>query len=436
MRWSIVTGPAARCRQAPRGEDSRVVNFWDSLTLAERQAFTAVSHERTFARGATLMQEGEQANYVMVIRAGWTQIAVKESGGVRVIAERGPGQLVGERGALRVNVRSATVIALETVHALVMRTEDFASFISAHPSVLEIVESQIYDRLTEDPTGYQPGDWPGMVLSEQPGHASVQSPPHLLTGENCTVLRTDVVAFGALNRNDRDRRIIRRASLEMMQASLGHLWDSCISEDRGDGLLIVVPPMVPTTRIMERLDRELPRELLLHNRTYSESVRIKLRVAANVGPVMGDLIGVSGEAIIRTARLNEAPVLKEAMASADASLGIIVSAFIYDTVIRHAAGLMDVDGYEEVEVNVKESHMSAWMRLVLRRQTEGTSDAPEANVAAIGVGSSRGAWMMITERHALPEQTRARYPDTANHLERSGARIYYEVSPVAGLWPR
>jgi hypothetical protein len=342
-----------------------VVNFWDSLTPAERQAFTAVAHERTFARGATIMQEGEQADYVMVIRAGWTQITVKESGDVRVVAERGPGQLVGERGALRVNVRSATVIALEMVHALVMRTEDFASFISAHPRALEVVEGQIYDRLTEDLTGYEPDDWQGVVLPEPARHAPAQSPPILLTGENCTVLRTDVVAFGALNRNDRDRRIIRRASLEMMQVSLGYLWDSCIPEDRGDGLLIVVPPMIPTTKIMERLDWELPRELRLHNRTYSESVRIKLRVAANVGPVTGDLLGVSGEAIIRTARLIEAPVFKEAMASADAGLGIIVSAFIYETVIRHAAGLMDVDEYEEVHVNVKESSMPAWMRLVL-----------------------------------------------------------------------
>lgn len=341
-----------------------MVNFWSSLTPAEQQAFTAVAHERAFARGATLMQEGEQANYVMVIRSGWTQIAVQESGGARVIAERGPGQLVGERGALRVNVRSATVTALETVHALVMRTEDFASFISAHPKVLDVVESQIYDRLTEEPTGYEPGDWPGMFLPALAGQALAHGPlQHLLTGENCTVLRTDVVAFGALNRNDRDRRIIRRASLEMMQVSLGLLWDACISEDRGDGLLIVVPPNIPTTKIMERLDRELPGELRLHNRTYSESARIQLRVAVNVGPVMGDPLGVSGEAIIRTARLIDAPVFKEAMASAGATLGTIVSTFVYETAIRQAEGLIDVDEYKMVEVNVKESSVTAWMRL-------------------------------------------------------------------------
>ena len=56
----------------------------------------------------------------------------------RTIAERGPGQLVGERGAFQVNVRSATVVALQTVQTLVMKTEDFAAFVSAHPGVLGI----------------------------------------------------------------------------------------------------------------------------------------------------------------------------------------------------------------------------------------------------------------------------------------------------------
>src|ERR1022692_276669 len=135
------------------------VSFWNSLEPSERQAFTAVAHERNFARGARLMREGEQADYVMLILAGWTKITVQDSGGERVIAERGPGQLVGERGALRVNVRSATVVALETVHALVMRTEDFASFVSAHPRVLDVVESQIYDRLTEEPVQPELSGW-------------------------------------------------------------------------------------------------------------------------------------------------------------------------------------------------------------------------------------------------------------------------------------
>ena len=95
----------------------------------------------------------------MVILGGWTQVTVRHNGSERVIAERGPGQLVGERAALRSHVRSATVTALTEVKALVMRTDDFASFISAHSRVLDVVENQIYQRLTEDPEGYATDGW-------------------------------------------------------------------------------------------------------------------------------------------------------------------------------------------------------------------------------------------------------------------------------------
>lgn len=342
------------------------MNFWSSLSPAERQGFAAVAQERTFARGARLMSEGEQANYVMVILSGWTQVTVQSEEGDRVVTERGPGQLVGERGVFHLHVRSATVIALDTVRALVMKTEDFASFIGGHPRVQEVIESQITDRFMEDPEGYGQGGWSAAFLPGLANHASrgTPRPPQPLAGENCTVILTDVVGFGARNRNDRDRQIIRREGLAMMQASLGSLWEAVISEDRGDGLLIVVPPRVTTTRIMECLNRELPGRLRLHNRTYGEAARIRLRLAVNVGPVMGDPLGMSGDAIIRTARLVEAPPLKEAMAATGVSLGIIVSPFVYETAVEPVNHFIDADEYKVVQVSNKEFRSSAWMRLV------------------------------------------------------------------------
>jgi hypothetical protein len=149
------------------------------------------------------MREGELENHVMVILSGWTQVSVHELGSERVIAERGPGQLVGERAALRVNARSATVIALEKVRALVMKTEDFAGFISDHPRVLDIVESQIYGRLIEGPAGHGRDGWPDTFPSGPMAHPSAEGRrQHLPAGENCTVLLTDVVGFGAHHRND------------------------------------------------------------------------------------------------------------------------------------------------------------------------------------------------------------------------------------------
>jgi class 3 adenylate cyclase len=348
------------------------MNFYDFLTLAERQALISMAYEQKFVRGAPIMAEGEPADNVIVILHGWVQITVRVNGVERVIAERGPGELVGERGALQVNVRSANVIALEPVRVLVMRTKDFASFIEAHPRVLDFIQGQIYDSLTREPGRDAPLGSP-VGLPPQPAGFHPQPdrrPPaeerrrRLLAGENCTVLLTDVVGFGALERTDEDRLIIRRSMQKMLRVSMGGVWDECISEDRGDGLLVVVPPHITTAHVIAPLHRELPGELRQHNRTYSESARIRLRVAINVGPVVSDGVGMSGEAIIRTARLIDAPAFKGAMKTSGATLGIIASEFVYETAIRHAAGSIEANGYKPVDVNVKESNIPGWMRLI------------------------------------------------------------------------
>jgi CRP-like cAMP-binding protein len=131
-------------QQAHDRRGPSAVIFWEALDPIQRDAFRSVASPRTFAAGARLVTEGDQANYVIVILSGRTKISVDENGRERILAERGPGQLVGERAALQISVRSANVVALDTVQALVVRTGDFAAFISAHPAVLGIVESQLY----------------------------------------------------------------------------------------------------------------------------------------------------------------------------------------------------------------------------------------------------------------------------------------------------
>ena len=360
-------GPARYQPHFGRLSAARIV-FWEALDPIERDAFRAVASSRTFAAGARLIAEGDQADHVIVILSGRTKICVEENGGERILAERGPGQLVGERAVLQLSVRSASVIALDRVQALVVRVRDFAAFISDHPRVLGIVEGQVYDRRTEDPARYgpdiladfpagaDPADWLGQSLSAQR-----QKPrPQPLKGENCTIVLSDVVGFGAHERTDEDRRVIRDALFSMTHTALQdlpHVWSW---DDRGDGLLTVVPPSVPTSTVVGHLHKELPAALDEQNRAHRDSARIQLRIAINVGPVVTDAMGVSGEAIIVAARLVEAPAFKEAMKRAQASLGMIASTFIYETVIRHDLGLT---GYSQVQVDVKESSFLAWMKL-------------------------------------------------------------------------
>lgn len=303
---------------------------------------------KDFRRTHQLIQEGDRTDHVFVILGGSTEIRLEKYGVERVVAIRGPGELVGERAALQISVRSASVVAVETVHALVARIRDFAGFVSDHPRVLGIIERQAHERYGTGAPACAP------ITTARPARA------RLLAGENCTVMLSDVVGFGADWRTDEDRRMIREALFSMTHTVLADLPDEWSWDDRGDGLLTVVSPSVPTARVLAHLHKELPAALEEYNRVSPASARIQLRVAINVGPVTSDMMGVSGVAIIVTARLVEALAFKKAMDESRASLGIIASPFIYNSVIRHGPYL---EGYSKVPVEVKEFRTAAWMKL-------------------------------------------------------------------------
>jgi hypothetical protein len=162
---------------------------------------------------------------------------------------------------------------------------------------------------------------------------AAKRPPYrleVLNGENCTVLISDVIEVGAHARTSSDRILIREALLSMTVAALQgvpNVW----TLDRGDGLLTVLPPSISTAEVISRLLKELPAAIERHNRSQHASAKFQLRLAINVGPVFGDAAGVSGEAIFVATRLLEAPYFKKAIVNSAASLGIVISPFIYET---------------------------------------------------------------------------------------------------------
>ncbi|HEU5161402.1 MAG TPA: hypothetical protein VFU43_30710 [Streptosporangiaceae bacterium] len=190
--------------------------------------------------------------------------------------------------------------------------------------------------------------------------------PQSWSGRNCSIVLTDIVGFGSDKRDDFDRQMIRRQMYELLRDAFERSnvpWTTSYREDRGGGMLIVVPPTVPTASIVDPLVVFLAASLRRHNDRSSEAVRIQLRLALNVGPVTADRDRVTGESIIRTARLVEAPVLKEQLAITAADLGVIVSSFVHDTVVTHGSGQVDPANYHRVSVQVNRSKLTAWMRL-------------------------------------------------------------------------
>ncbi|NEA29526.1 hypothetical protein [Actinomadura bangladeshensis] len=190
--------------------------------------------------------------------------------------------------------------------------------------------------------------------------------PTRWSGLNCSVLFCDVAGFGDPSRDDEDRRVVRDVTygilLAALEASDVPLADT-YREDRGDGALVIVSPAVPTASLVDPLAGHLAVALRRHNHRASAAVRVQLRVALHVGPVTPDAEGLNGQAIIQTARLLEAPVLKAALADRGADLGFIVSPFVYDAYVAHLHGALDPAAFERVTLKVKETATEAWMYL-------------------------------------------------------------------------
>jgi hypothetical protein len=185
-------------------------------------------------------------------------------------------------------------------------------------------------------------------------------------GQNCSVILTDVVSFSAPSRTDEDRWVIRQVMYRVLKQSCksaGIPWDECHHEDRGDGVLVVVPPTVPTWRILHPFVARLAEGLSQHNQRAGDGRRFQLRVALDVGPVESDAEGVMGLTIIQTARLVEAPTLKQRLRDSQGSLGFIASDFVYDKFVKHRPGEVDPAKYQKIRSGVKESRFTAWIYL-------------------------------------------------------------------------
>jgi CRP-like cAMP-binding protein len=356
----------------PVDPEPRTATFWELLMPAEQADLVASAFETTFQAGSIVCREGQRADHVFVIRSGRIAVCVESPNGQQIVAIRRAGDIVGERAALQVGERSATITALQAVTAYVVPTEDFSAFLHRHPRVLEVIENQIYDRLTENRLLYATVE-SQFVESQRAARAA--RPAGSWNGQNCTIVLIDIANFGASTRRDSDRRKIRAVLYQLTQS----LFDNpdrqhdyhC--EDRGDGILLIVPPRVPSNSIINRILDSLVTLLCRHNSTSEAATRIQMRVALDVGPVVSDAHGVDGLAIIHAARLLDAPALKRHLAETGADLGFITSPFVYYTIIQPNPGHVDATAYQQLKCRVKRQALNAWMYI---SQTSGEIQPP------------------------------------------------------------
>jgi hypothetical protein len=176
----------------------------------------------------------------------------------------------------------------------------------------------------------------------------------------------DVAGFTDIRRDDEVQLTVREALYALLIEAFdgAHLpWEECLHEDRGDGVLIIIPAKMPSSTVVDPLVDRVRTGLRRHNRMASDAATIRLRVAVHIGEVHSDAYGLVGTAVNHLFRLLDAPALRQALVSSAADVALIVSDYFFDSVIRHSPGTIDPATYRQVTVEVKQTRTHGWIHV-------------------------------------------------------------------------
>lgn len=202
-----------------------------------------------------------------------------------------------------------------------------------------------------------------------------------------TILIVDVERFGDPARTNAHQLAVRDGMYKALRQALakaGIGWASCAIEDRGDGILVLVPPESPKGWLVTRLPAYLAEMLVRHNAACPEHEQIRLRMALHAGEVHRDAHGFTGTSINRTFRLIEAPEAKTALRDSSGALVLIASDWFYDEVVRHYP-TAEPSAFRQVHVLIKETDTSAWIRVI---ETEKALARPATPVPSYSADAS------------------------------------------------
>jgi hypothetical protein len=217
----------------------------------------------------------------------------------------------------------------------------------------------------QDPNVPDPRQSSLLELLPTPGFIRRRTaPPPAAT--HYTIVVVDIVGFGDLRRNNSSQWRVRRGLYDALQQSFeaaGIPWHRSHREDRGDGVLILVPADVPKALFVERLPAALANALTIHNERHPAVEQILLRLALHAGEIVEDEHGFTSSSLNHTFRILDAETVKAAFAGSAGLLAVIGSLWFFDEVIRQS-DWSEVGAYIPLDVHHKETDTRAWIRVV------------------------------------------------------------------------
>jgi hypothetical protein len=179
---------------------------------------------------------------------------------------------------------------------------------------------------------------------------------------------------GSTTRNNYDTAILRNDLYDIFEAAL----EACgITKDlrdqptdRGDGLIAFIHPVdqAPKTLVVSTFIPALHRLLGKHAADHPKR-EFRLRVAIHAGDAHFDPRGAFGEDVNITARLVDAPELKEALRQTCEPLVLVVSDHIHRSVVRQGYDGIDEETFKPlVQLDVGGQPYRGWVQLSTEAQ--------------------------------------------------------------------
>jgi len=117
-----------------------------AVPAADREGLMQRFATKTFAPGEMLVSEGSESEGLFVVASGTVRVTKKDADGEElVLADLGPGDVVGEIGIVLRRPATASVHALSSAVAMELTRAEFAEAIRAHPTLL----GELYQLATE-----------------------------------------------------------------------------------------------------------------------------------------------------------------------------------------------------------------------------------------------------------------------------------------------
>lgn len=183
--------------------------------------------------------------------------------------------------------------------------------------------------------------------------------------EHRTIVVVDVAEFTRPDRTVADQLAVQRGLYDVLRAALpaaGADPDACEMEDRGDGVLILIPSSVSKSELTDKLPDRLAAEIRRHNATHARGAQFTLRVALHAGDIRKNEHGWVGHPVVQACRILDAEEAKRELSRSGQLVAFIVSSYFFEEIIRQDPASAP-ESYRRIEVSVKSFDGHAWLRL-------------------------------------------------------------------------